>query len=132
MSPSGATGPRSRAFAGTGERGALGRGTPAGVIVEHICLVATWRPPVREAAVLEVIAQHPGRSFAVRSLSAPHLLAQAVVLEAVPGGTEVTVVVSLQEHAPVLAREAARRWDAAEAYLARIRDAVGSSAAGDA
>ncbi|MBB2923252.1 hypothetical protein [Cellulomonas cellasea] len=107
-------------------------GTPAGEIGEQICVVATWRPPVREAAVLEVIAQDPGRSFAVRSLSAPHLLAQAVVLEAVPGGTEVTVVVSLQEHAPVLAREAARRWDAAEAYLARMRDAVGSSAAGGA
>ncbi|WP_421742991.1 hypothetical protein [Cellulomonas sp.] len=99
-------------------------GTPQGEVGEQICLVARWRPPVREAAILEVIAQDPGRSFAVRSLSAPHLLAQAVVLKAVPGGTEVTVIVSLQEPARVLAREAAGRRAGAEAYLARVREAV--------
>lgn len=99
-------------------------GTPAGQVGEQICLVARWRPPVREVAILEVIAQDPGRSFAVRSLSAPHLLAQAVVLDAVPGGTQVTVIVSLQDHGPVLARESARRRAAAAAYLARIDEAV--------
>ncbi len=102
-------------------------GTPAGEVGEKICLVARWRPPIREAAILEVIAQESGTSFAVRSLSAPHLLAQAVVLKAVPGGTEMTVTVHLHEHEPVIEREAATRRAAALAYLDRVREAVALS-----
>ncbi len=95
-------------------------GTPRGEVGEQICMVVTWTPPAREVTMVEVVAEDPGRSFTVRSLSTAHLLTRTVVVKPVAGGTEVSVLLRMLEHEARLKRLLAERSAGVEAYLDRI------------